>query len=428
MMDVLFVVPYVPSRVRVRPYHLIGELRRAGLNVTVFTLWSNDDECREAAELNKLGVEVRAFPMKKVRSLMNSLAALPTPKPLQSVYSWNQQLAQDLVSQVRRRIRDGIDFVVHIEHLRGVQYGLYLQQQLKDDAVPMIWDSVDSISLLFRLASKRSKGLFSKVMTRFELGRTEGYEAALPRRFNRVLVTSHRDRDEFCRLGGCSAEELPIEILPNGVDLDYFYPGEQATRKVDGLVLTGKMSYHANVTMALYLVAEIMPLVWQKRPDVTLTLAGKDPPRELQELALDRRVKVTGSVDDLRPYLRFASVAVAPLVYGVGIQNKVLEAMACSTPVVTTREAVSALAAEPDRHLLVADDALSFASAILRLLDDHGLRRQIGDAGRLYVEENHRWDILTGKLIQIYSEETSACEVEGRRNHQTAGKPAVLSK
>jgi glycosyltransferase involved in cell wall biosynthesis len=132
------------------------------------------------------------------------------------------------------------------------------------------------------------------------------------------------------------------------------------------------MSYHANVTAASHLIQDIMPRIWKHRPEVKLLIAGKNPPRSLVELAASARkhepvsrrpavastpaVTVTGSVPDMRPYLNRATISVAPLLYGAGIQNKVLEAMACATPVVASPRAVSALSAQGWRDIVVADD------------------------------------------------------------------------
>lgn len=407
-MEVLFVVPYVPSLVRVRPYHLIARLARRGNRVTVLTVFTTPEEQEEANALKALGAEIVSFPISKTRSWLNSLAVLPSRRPLQTVYSWQAHMASSLVNEAQRRLAARQNFVVHVEHLRGVQYALHLQKSLPQAHVPVIWDSVDSISLLFRQASGTSKSLFGRLITRLELGRTRYYESWLPKRFNRVLVTSPKDRDEFYRLGGGEHRAGRIEIVPNGVDLDYFTCAGQESRNPSELVLTGKMSYHANVTMALYLVGEIMPHVWAKAPDARVTIAGKEPPREVLALSQDPRVQVTGSVSDIRPYIQKAAVAVAPLVYGVGIQNKILEAMACGTPVVTTGPAVSALQARPGEDLLVADDPAGFAGQVLALLADPALRQQIGFAGRQYVEKYHHWEEIVAKLEQIYREEMDA--------------------
>jgi polysaccharide biosynthesis protein PslH len=175
------------------------------------------------------------------------------------------------------------------------------------------------------------------------------------------------------------------------------------------------MSYHANITAALYLVRDIMPLVWARRPDAEVWVAGKDPSREVQALTAsnatksesradgNKRVFVTGTVPDLRPYLHKATIAVAPMPYGAGIQNKVLEAMACGAPVVASPQAASALPADPGSDLLVASGAEAFAEAILELLDHPERREQLGRAGRGYVERCHSWDGIGAQLESIYA-------------------------
>jgi glycosyltransferase involved in cell wall biosynthesis len=154
--------------------------------------------------------------------------------------------------------------------------------------------------------------------------------------------------------------------------------------------------------MALYVAGEIMPLIWRHRPEVKLEIVGKDPVREVVALAQNPAITVTGSVPDMRPYLQRATVAAVPITYGAGIQNKVLEAMACATPVVTTPQAVTAISAVPGRDLLVAADAETLAEEILCLLSDPAMQRSIGYSGRTYVERYHDWRNIVAQLEGIY--------------------------
>src|SRR5690606_32012470 len=126
-----------------------------------------------------------------------------------------------------------------------------------------------------------------------------------------------------------------------GVDLDYFQPQDLA-RNPKRLIFSGKMSYHANIAAAEDLSEKIMPLVWQAEPQANLQIVGKDPAPVILELGEKHNISVTGYVPDLRPYLAQAAIAVSTVRYGVGIQNKVLEAMAMATPVVCSPQASSA--------------------------------------------------------------------------------------
>lgn len=404
-MDVLFLVPYVPNLIRVRPYNLIRHLTEQGHRVSVLTLWTGQAEREDIKKLEQICQQVYAAPLPLSRSLFNSLAALPSRTPLQANYCWQPVLRDRLLELISDKNGKQPFDVVHVEHLRGVKYALHLKSQFRPGKqVPIIWDSVDSISMLFRQAARTSKSFFGRWLTRFELGRTESYEKWLVGQFERVLVTSQLDKNAFLSLQPTGFRESCITVLPNGVDLDYFSPDNSVTREPDTLVLSGKMSYHANITMALHLVEKIMPLVWQKRPVVQVYIVGKDPPTEVTTLGNDPRITVTGTVEDIRPYLRKSTISVTPIMYGAGIQNKVLEAMACATPVVSTPRATSALTIRPGHDLISADEPEAFAEAVLRLLTNPELCREIGESGRRYVETNHRWPSIVEKLVEVYRE------------------------
>jgi sugar transferase (PEP-CTERM/EpsH1 system associated) len=399
-MDILFVVPYVPNLIRVRPYNLIRYLSGRGHRITLFTLWSDEQEREALDDLKKYCTRVEAERLPRWRSLWNCLLALPTARPLQAVYCWQPNLAEKLHRLAAARGGKAPFDVMHVEHLRGAEYGLHMKKVQPD--FPVVWDSVDCISLLFRRAALHSKKRTSRMVTRFELQRTETYEGWLLGRFNHTLVTSPADRDALVSLGAPGEAAPPVTVLPNGVDLDYFIPHTTERREPATLVISGKMSYHANVTMTLYLTQSIMPLIWARRPDVKLWIVGKDPAPEIQALREHPSITVTGTVSDIRPYLQQATIAVAPLTYGVGIQNKILEALSCATPVITTPQAVSALGVKPGREVLVAQDPEVFARQVLQLLGDPQQQHRVGQAGRLYVEAHHKWETIAAQLEGAY--------------------------
>lgn len=416
-MRVLFVVPYAPNLVRVRPLQLITHLARRGHDLTVATLWTDESEEADLRDVQALGAAVVAHRLTRLRSASNCLAAVLSNAPLQATYCWHPELAADLLAQHAPRQIPPYD-VIHVEHLRGATYGLWLKQKLAGRGgaapPPVVWDAVDCISHLFSQAARQSRSLKGRMMTRFELGRTRRYEGWLVGQFDHVTVTSSVDQQALATLWrdhgsgrtiqAADSTARQLTVLPNGVDLDYFTP-TTASRSPATVLLSGKMSYHANVSAALHLVHDIMPRVWAAQPDVRVVIAGKDPAPQIRQLALQQpgRVEVTGAVPDLRPYLRQATVAVAPMLYSAGIQNKVLEAMACGAPVIANQQAVSALAVRPGTDLLVASDAASFAAEILALLANSAAQQQIGQAGRAYVERCHSWHAVASQLETVYT-------------------------
>jgi glycosyltransferase involved in cell wall biosynthesis len=412
----LVVIPYAPTLIRTRPYNLVRGLARRGHALTLATLWENE---REQAALDALaddGIEIVAAPLRRARTAVNALTALAAGQPLQARYCWQPELVRALAQRVAQ---PGAPFdLVHVEHLRGAEYGRWLQRA-SGTPLPVVWDSVDCISLLFEQAAQHSRSRPGRWMARLELPRTRRYEGEAVRAFDAALATSARDAaalDELRRSAGPAPGRAAARVrtLPNGVDSDYFVPGERA----DGpprVVLSGKMSYHANVTAALTLVNDIMPRVWAQRPEVEVVLAGSAPARAVRHLAERHpgRVRVTGYVADLRPHLQGATVAAAPIPYGAGIQNKVLEAMACGLPVVASPQAGSALQARPGIDLLMAGEPADFAAALLKLLGDPALRRALGEAGRQYAVAHHRWERIVGDLEAIYADVVRQAEPAG---------------
>jgi lipopolysaccharide/colanic/teichoic acid biosynthesis glycosyltransferase len=376
-MNILFVTPYPPSTIRVRSQQLIRGLTRRGHSLTVATLWNDGAERAAVERLVEEGFEVVTRRLTTARSGSNCLRCLPTQEPLQAAFCWQPELAGAIY---RYLCSNAVD-IVHVEHLRGIRFALDLDSRYRGSPrPPIVWDAVDCISHLFSETLRHGRSRRGRWMARLDLERTRRYES-----------TGAETRP------GMSIP--PIEVVPNGVDLGYFTPTDEV-REPAMLVLSGKMSYHANVTAALYLIRDVMPQVWSRRPDVKLSLVGKSPPRALRHLATREadRITVTGYVPDVRPYLRRATLSVVPVLYGAGTQLKVLEAMACGTPVVSTVVGTNGLGLIHGRDVVVANEPEALAGEILDLLASPDRRERLGRAGRRYVEREHSWDASTGQM------------------------------
>jgi polysaccharide biosynthesis protein PslH len=400
-MRILFVTPYPPSRIHVRSYGFLTELQREH-EVAVIAQCVSKQELTDAEALRNQGFEVIVVQESQRQAVLRSGRALFSNVPLQVAYARSSLFAQALQYLCSRHAFD----VVHVEHLRGMASLEHLAYTL-----PLVWDAVDCISLLCKYTMAGGPSLAVRSIARLEHERTRHYEAKLLRQLRHVVVTSERDRQAMIELHrGWMCDQMSSEkesgvevcVLPNGVDLEYFCPVELERRRFN-IVFSGKMSYHANVATALYLHRQIMPLIWQELPEATLTIAGSGPPKAIQLLARDPRVEVTGYVYDMRPYIQRAEVMLSPMVYSVGIQNKVLEAMALGTPVVVAAQAAEALGAHPGRDLLVAQSPQEFADATLQLIHDAALHATLRQFGRSYVEEQHNWRVATERLVDIYS-------------------------
>jgi polysaccharide biosynthesis protein PslH len=390
-MRILYLTPYVPSLVRVRPYQFIRHLAELGHEVTLICLAGKDEEPEALDELRRRCYEVVAVPTSGRQAAIQALRAIPAGIPLQAAYG----ASAALVAEARRRA-DSYD-VVHIEHLRGSTYGPPLRDH------PLLFDAVDCISLLFERALRQGASLGGRARALLDLARTRRAEARYGATFPQVIVTSPEDRLALEQLRSTGAPPAEITVIANGVDLGSFAPAPPEGRQRATLLLGGKMSYHANEAAALYLGREIMPLIWRTRPDVRCMIVGRDPTAAVRALGDDARIAVTGAVPSMPEVLQSATIAVVPLRYGVGIQNKVLEAMATATPVVATPQAARALNAAADEAIVLAGTASAFAAAVLDLLDDPGRRAQMGAAGRRYVETYHDWYRGAERLVERYA-------------------------
>ncbi len=391
-MRILFALPYLPSLIRVRPYNLIRELAREHEISLLAT-----DSPRELAGAEGLRAwcrDVEVVPLRRGASLRSCIVAALRGDPLQAAVCRSDELTRRLRALLDRRAID----VVHVEHLRAA----HLRAAIPD-GVPTLFDAVDCISLLHARTLRSSHSLQQRLVAAVELQRTRAFEARLLGQFDQVAVTTPEDAQALARLGAPAG----IGVVPNGVDLKQFAPRAVA-REPATLVFSGKMSYHANVTAILHFVHRALPLIRRVRPDVRLRIVGSRPPASVQALARDPAITVTGHVPDLAAALATATVAICPVTVKVGIQNKVLEAMAMGLPVVCSRQGASGLLAEPGRDFLVAGDPAEFADRVCQLLADPARCQELGAAGRSYVEQNHTWGAAAQRLTQLYRQAIGA--------------------
>lgn len=231
---------------------------------------------------------------------------------------------------------------------------------------------------------------------RLEAGRARRYEPRIAARFDRCLLISETDA---AALG--SPRPANVLLNPHGVDFEYFTPAPGAESEEHRLVFTGNMAYPPNADAVQWFVAAILPLVRRAVPGVRLAVVGADPSSRVRALAADPAVEVTGRVPDLRPYLERAMVGIAPLRIGAGLQNKVLEGMSMGLAMVVTSIANEGIGAVPGEEVMVADDPAAFAAAVVRLLQDPGLRRALGDRARRAIEQHWSWEAHFADLERV---------------------------
>lgn len=260
-------------------------------------------------------------------------------------------------------------------------------------SLPALITPYESYSLYLRRELETRGGPAPVLSLRHALARH--FESWMFTPFERRVVVAERDRSELRRINPAPA----WEVIPNGVDADWFRPGP-AARECATLLFTGNFEYEPNVDAALWLAAELLPGLRQQGLEAQLWLVGHAPPRALRALAGDH-VQVTGRVPDLRPWLQRATLYVCPLRKGAGIKNKVLEALAAGCPLLATPLSADGIAIEDGRHAVLAErDA--FPAALRRLLEDATLRDRLARAGRQLVESQYSWRQVATRYAGLY--------------------------
>jgi glycosyltransferase involved in cell wall biosynthesis len=268
--------------------------------------------------------------------------------------------------------------LVHVEYL---ETGLALDGTLP---VPKLAVAIDELtrpaSHRLRLAGSGPARLGAWLYWR-GIGRLQ---RRICRKFDRILTMSEHDRRALLSADpGLSIGVLP---LPTGLD-----PARLTgvPREAAGILFVGAMHRDANIDAVTHFRREILPRIRSEVPATTLTIVGGDPAPDVQRLASERGVRVTGFVDALEPFYAAATVFVAPLRIAGGIAGKTLDALAAGCAVVTTTIGNDGIGATPGTHLLVSDTPAEFAAAVVRLLRDPVLRERLGAAARAFAEARY---------------------------------------
>lgn len=387
-MRILFVAPYIPSRIRVRPFQFIKGLA-ARHEVRVLALGGSDSEHTDGIDdIRKCTASFDIVGHGKLTGYAQSLVALPTMHPMCTAFCWSSAMK----SAVRNAISKDKYDVIHIEHLRAAHFAPF------DEKIPVVFDSVDCLTGLFGQMAKKRKNPLAKMLMYEESIKLKRYEPAVIDRFDGIIITSESESQALKQLGVKSN----ITVVPNGVDADFFSI-EPDLDKRKKIVFSGKMSYSPNSQAAKWFADNVFPKLSSYSPGVEYAIIGSGPPQDLLALQSHPGISVTGYVEDIREPVRDAMIAVAPMQIAVGIQNKVLEAMAMGLPVIVSSAAARAFGTNCP-GLITADTADEVIAASKKLLDNPREAQAIGNAGRKVVSERFSWDRSVHELEIVYND------------------------
>jgi sugar transferase (PEP-CTERM/EpsH1 system associated) len=357
-------------------------------------LFCTSDEPVSADNLSKLKLvckQVEVFQLSKVsigiRLLKNVIGELPYQV---AWFSHPQAISQ--FQKFASRIKPDVLFC---QLARMAEFAKYTDSALK------ILDYQDAFS----------KGLerrldhepwWKRIFIESEYIRLKNYERMIFSRFDLKLIISKQDA-----LLIEHPEKEELIVLSNGVDTEHFKP-LPAAKTID-LLFTGNMSYEPNVNCVKYVVEEVLPLLKPEFPHIQFVVAGKNPSRELERLH-SKNLQLTGWIDDLRQYYQQARLFVAPMKIGIGMQNKILEAMAMGIPVITSSLANNAIGAVHGKEIWIADTPQKVADAIYYLLNNTELSIKIGQAARQFMNEKFTWKKQNEQLNRLLNQSTKVYE------------------
>jgi polysaccharide biosynthesis protein PslH len=262
------------------------------------------------------------------------------------------------------------------------------------DACVLFQHNVES--MIWKRYVEHAAGL-KKLYFALQAKRMLAYEGWVCRSVRKVVAVSEGDAETMRRIYGVAR----AYATPTGVDLDYFARPD-TNRKLADLVFLGSMDWMPNIDGAVWFVREVLPLIHRQRPDCTLAIAGRRPSAEVTRLAeSDKRIEVTGTIPDVRPWLFGSLVSIVPLRVGGGTRLKIYEAMAAKAPVVSTAIGAEGLDVADGENIYIADSPQRFAERCLALLDSAAERERLSAAAWNLVASKYSWDVVARSMEQL---------------------------
>jgi glycosyltransferase involved in cell wall biosynthesis len=364
---------------RLRSFHLVSELSRHH-RVTLLTTHGPTDDPEALRSRLPHCERVISIPCEIpkqgsvgfARALVGSWLS---PYPV-DLWKWRLPLIRE---QVRTAFAAGVDLCV-------ADFLVAAPNVPRPASAPVVLFEHNVEYMIWKRLQEVEPSRLRRVLLTAEWRKMRRYEIHACERANLTIAVSEADR----ALLQAQAPRATVRAIPTGVDTAYFSPN--GTRELPGrLVFTGSMDWYPNEDAMLHLFDAILPAIRRELPDVSVTVAGRNPSPRLRAAAAAAGAEVTGTIADVRPYIAEAAVYVVPLRVGGGTRLKIFEALAMGKPVVATTVGAEGLPVVPSQHFLCEDDPAGFARAVVALLRDPEWRRALGLAGRRLVEERCSW-------------------------------------
>lgn len=374
-------IPYPPDKgEKIRAYHQIAQLtRRHEVHLVSFGEQPYDPANAESLRRICASVEIVQRPL--LTAAVGAFGGLFCGRPL-SVAAYDSKPLRTAVAARCRATPPDV----------AVVYTVAMAPFAEHLSCPRLLDFVDVDSEKWRVYGERMRPPMSFVYA-MEAKRLAAYEARIAEAFEHSILVSEAE----ARILAARVPRPSVSVIPNGVDLEYFRPAGQdgsAPEVRARALFVGMMDYYPNCDAVAYFAKDVLPIVRAEIPGFEFHIVGRRPTAAVRALGRLPGVTVTGGVPDVRPHLAEALTAIAPFRIARGIQNKVLEAMACAVPVVGTSLAFQGIPAREGDGIRIADEPAALAAMVVELARAPSLRAARGAAARAYVERHHRWDAV----------------------------------
>lgn len=404
-MNILFATPYLPAPPNFggarRMYELIRGAGRLDTVQTLSLIGPMDDPALAGAEIGPVTPVPVSVTGRMAPDRQRRRAQL---RSLFSSHSFQYRLAHvdQFQSALNERTNAGQMDLVQFEFSQMGSYRL-------PSGLPSILD-VHNIEhdVLRQMAQHGSttRRLFNQI--EYRKFRREEIDAW--RRASRCIATSARDAATIER-----KTDHPVPVIPNGVDLDYFALPPRSEGTDLHIVFSGAMRYRPNADGAIWFVDRVLPLIQRELPGSQFSIVGADPGQDVRALGARPGVTVSGTVEDVRPWLQAAQIVVVPLLNGGGTRLKLLEAFASRRPVVSTQIGAEGIEVRDDRELLIADEPDAFARAVIALGESSALSARLTEAAFDLVRSRYQWSSISARLRAVH-EDLIASESSKRRS------------
>jgi polysaccharide biosynthesis protein PslH len=375
-----------------RTFNILREIAR-NHEVHLATFLQAQEELDGLHEMRKFCADVYAEPLYMAaprRELAMDLAAdLVSSAPILATKYRRASMRAKLREWLKSRNFD----VLHLDMLHLGDYAALAG----DTPVVLVEHNVEAVIIERRIET--TKNPLAKAYLEYQHGKLARYEKKICEAVDEVVTVSDLDSEQLRRL----APGGSYTAVPNGVDSEFF-SSRGTPRQPGALVYVGGLNWFPNLDAIRYFTAEILPLIARQVPGVSLTVVGKLPSEAVAaEFKHLPNVKLTGTVDDVRPYIDAASAYVVPLRIGGGTRLKILDALSMSSALVSTSVGYEGLNVTPGEHLQVADDPQAFADAVVNVLSNPQLARSLGAAGRARVCSHYDWPSIARRHEEVYA-------------------------